>query len=144
MSVSSVITLGYGQGVQFIATLGYLPGTNPTPSPDPLLLGGGPGYRRYKSYAELREEYELRTAEEKRVELKRIDEEIAEAEKRRLAALRRSKAKLLAEKAALRLVKLESDLREEINRLRMERVWLMRMIDDEEAILVLLCSLPFH
>lgn len=81
---------------------------------------------------------------EKRAEVKRIDTEIAETERKKLAAHKRARAKLMAEKAAKKLAALEATLQEEINRLRIERAWLMRRIDDEEAILVLLLTQPFH
>ena len=116
----------------------------PSPSPDPELLGGK-DYSYTTPYSRYREEeYKRRTAEEKRAVIEEIDDKIAEAESRRLAAIKRSKARLLAENAAIKLAALEVTLQEEINRLRIERAWLMRLIDDEEAMLVLLMSLPFH
>lgn len=80
----------------------------------------------------------------KRVELAQIENKISEAEKRKLAAQKRAKAKLLAEKSAKKLAALEASLQEEINVLRIQLVRLMRFIDDEEAILVLLLSQPLH
>lgn len=82
---------------------------------------------------------------EKRRQLKRIDNEMA---------LRAREANRLEERKALAAhieAALEAEqetqialLKQEINRLRMERVWLMRIIDDEEAVLALLLSTPLH
>lgn len=145
MSISAVVTRGYGQGLKYIAVRGYASRTSPTPPPAPavILLGGGPGnpHHYHAPYSAYKEAQYLA---EKRAELERIDDEIAQAEHRRLAALKRAQAKLVAEKAAKKLAATEATLQKEINRLRIERVWLMRLIDDEEAILVLLLSQPFH
>lgn len=102
------------------------------PEPTPTGHGGRESfvlpYQRYQA-----EQYDL---EQKRKELQRISDDLAEAESKKQQAL--------AEAAALEAAALEANLQEEINRLRMERDWLMRQIDDEEAILVLMMSRPFH
>lgn len=144
MALTQLTPGGWGGGLY-----GSFAGRSPAPPPAPtlVLLGGGPGeeyHRRHKSYGELREDSIQQRLAGARLELKRIDEKIAEDEARRLAAQKRAKAKLLADKAAKKLVALEATLQEDINRLRMERVWLMRLIDDEEAVLVLLLSWPLH
>lgn len=113
-----------------------------TPS-GPVLLGGGPGKEREHvvnphAFQYRQEQLRRKALEAKQDELKRIDDEIAEAEKRRLAALKRSQAKLLAENAAKKLAVLEASLQDEISRLLAERVWLIRQIDDEECLLILL------
>lgn len=122
------------------------PSPAPAPSPGVVLLGGGPGYERpyrgYVSAEQRRNEYE--SALERRLELQRIEDELAEAERQRLAAQKRAAAALLAENAAIRVAALEAALQGEINRLRMERDWLIRRLDEEEATIALLMSLPLH
>lgn len=111
------------------------------PAPEVVLLGGGPGYERHDSFHAFQfrqEELRRQSIAEKQFELKKIDDELAEAEGKRLEAIAKSQAKLMAKNAAKRLAALEASLQQEINRLRMERVWLMRRIDDEECMLVLL------
>lgn len=112
------------------------------------LLGGGPGeeehYHYHPSYARLREEAQQKKIAEHRAELQRVENAIAEAEKAKQEQLAAAKEKRKAKNAAKKLAALEASLQEEINRLRIERVWLMRLIDDEEAILVLLLSWPLH
>lgn len=104
-----------------------------------VLLGGGPGEPHRKHWED---EYQRSRAAvvQHHAELKLIDNKLAEAEQARKEAREQLKAK----KAAKKLAALEATLQEEINRLRMERVWLIRLIDDEEAILVLLLSWPLH
>lgn len=114
-----------------------------------ILLGGGPGedqhvYHKYTSYSELRERALRKSLEERNAELRHVEKEIKQKEQRRLIALQRSKAKLAEKDAAFRQAILEATLQDEINKLRMGRAWLMRMINDEETILVLLLSWPLH
>lgn len=136
MSISSVITLGYGQGAKFIPTLGYLSGTAPAPT-GVVLLGGKDYPTHYLTPADrYREEEYHRSIKAKKLALAEVEKEIADAEKRK-------EKERKAKKAAANAV-IEAMLQEEINVLRMERVRLMRLIDDEETILVLLLSLPFH
>lgn len=96
------------------------------------------GYYHPSIYEQSRHDLRRRALAEERAELNRINDEIAEAEKRRLAAKKRARATLLAEKAAKKLAALEASLQEEISRLRMEQAWLIRRIDDEECILILM------
>ena len=95
---------------------------------DLITLGGGysyaPAYQRYRE-----EEYQRKTLAEKRAALQQIEDEIAQAE---LAALEAAREMALIA------------LQDEINRLRMERAWLMRQIDDEEAVIVLMLASPLH
>lgn len=123
----------------------------PTSTSDVLvLLGGGPGRERedyiYNPdvFRHKQEELKRKTLEEKRLELKRIEKELAESEGAKQEKLAMAKEKFRAKNAAKKLAALEASLQEEINRLRIERVWLMRLIDDEEAILVLLLTWPLH
>lgn len=112
-----------------------------------ILLGGGPGdeyHRRHKSYEHLREEDFHKRLAERHARLELIDDEIAQAEERKKIAHQRAVSKLVAKNAAKKLAALEARLQEEISRLRNERVWLMRLIDDDEAMLVILMSMPFH
>lgn len=101
---------------------------------------GGGYVHPYQAYKE--KEYQRLKAEELRAELKRVDDELAEAERLRVEKLEEQR-KLKARNAAKKLAALEAQLQEEINRLRIERVWLMRRLDDEEAALVLMLA-PFH
>lgn len=120
----------------------------PAPPVDDLVLLGGKAYdtlphyqkRPYYNYSK---EYERLELAEKHAELRRIDDELATAERAQQAKATEY-AKLEANNAAKELAALEAQLQEEINRLRMERVWLMRLIDDDEAILVLLLSSPLN
>lgn len=82
---------------------------------------------------------------EKRAELRKIDNELAlrAREEKRLEDKKALAAHIEAKLEAQKIEEIEA-LKQEINRLRMERVWLMRLIDDEEAILVLLLGAPLH
>lgn len=94
-------------------------------------------------YFEHRErEYQREKIIKRRAELKRIEDEIAEKEKWRLEAINQERR--VTKQKTVELTAIANQLQEEINRLRIERVWLMRLIDDEEAILVLLLSWPLH
>lgn len=99
-------------------------GSGAPPTPDDGLLGGGPGY--VSAYQREQERREINEA--RRLELKRIEDELAKAEQEKLLAAER----------------LEASLQEEINGLRTERARLIRLIDDEEAMFVLLMARPFH
>ena len=89
----------------------------------------GFGYKMpYFEYKEA--EYQRQKTAKLKKELVSLDREIAEAEKQKLLELQ---AKNAAEQAAL-----EALLQEQIDRLRIERIWLMRRIDDEECILILM------
>lgn len=113
-------------------------GATPPPPPAADVVGDSvaPYILPYQKY--LSDEYQRNKLAEKQIELKRIDDEIAEAEKRRLAALKRAQANLLAEKAAKRLAAQERKLQDEIDKLRNERAWLIRQIDDEECVLIIM------
>lgn len=102
--------------------------------------GWGAGYvHPYQAYRE--KEYERQTAEEKRQALQRIEDDLRDAELAKQEQLAEARTQ---EKAAFEMAALEAQLQEEINNLRMERDWLMRLIDDEEAIFILLAMQPFH
>jgi hypothetical protein len=109
------------------------------PTPDEDVTGG------WKIIEAHRRERER--AIRRRAELRAIEDEIATVERQRLEAEEESARLATAKrrrKAALTRAALEAaTLREQINALRMERVRLMRLIDDEEATLVLLLSMPF-
>lgn len=111
---------------------------NGTSSPSVALLGGKAySYKTpYTSYRE--EEYQKQKIAEQKNNLRLIEQQIAEAERKRLEALAESKRERLARKAAKELAALEAMLQGEINRLRIARAWLIRRIDDEEAILILI------
>lgn len=104
-------------------------GSVPPPAPAADQSGGF-----LHPYVKYRDEEYLR---EQREELKRKELELAEAERKKLEALAQVEADAVS--AATQAL-----LEQGINRLRMERDWLMRQIDDEEAILVLMMSRPFH
>jgi hypothetical protein len=96
-------------------------------------------------YHKYREEEYQRSVIERKAELERVEQELALAEERkREEEIALAKRQLDEAVYAAELAALEARLQDEINRLRMERVWLMRLIDDEEAILVLLLSGPLH
>lgn len=114
------------------------------------LLGGGPGSEReqyvYNPDAFRRRQDQLRhqSLEEKRAELKRIDDELTIAEQKKQALLAKSEEANRQEQAINEMMALEAVFQEEINRLRIERIWLMRLLDDDEAMLVILLRRPFH
>lgn len=111
--------------------------------PSVELLGGGPGYEKEEVYNPhafqyRQQELQQRKIAEHRAALQIIDDELAEAERLKQEKLAKQRERLQAKKAAKQLAALEAQLQEEINRLRMERVWLMRQIDDEECILIMM------
>lgn len=119
------------------------PDSPPDSSPDPILLGGGPGedrhYHYHPSYSQLREEAQ-------RLELKRIDDELALAEKLKQGArdaYADARTAREAKKAAKKAAALEASLQAQINALRIERERLIRLIEEEAIIALLLCS-PFN
>lgn len=69
--------------------------------------------------------------------LEKVEQEIAVIEREEKPLIRKAKRNTGAE------IKLLA-LRDEINAPRLEREALLRMIDDEEAIFILLASRPFH
>jgi hypothetical protein len=102
---------------------------------------GGGHVDPYRDYKE--KEYQREKLAKKHAELKALNQRIAEAEqdkRDKLLAAEKSKAK----NAAKNLAALEARLQEEISRLRIERDWLIRVINDEETILVLLLCYPLH
>jgi hypothetical protein len=109
--------------------------------PDNGWLGGGGYVRPFDEYRDRQRKLEIQEAKK---ELERVEREMAEAEKARLKALEDAQRVESARNAALMAAALEASLQEEINRLRMERAWLMRWIADEEAVLVLMLSSPFN
>lgn len=146
MSISSVITLGYGQGVNFIPTLGYLSGAAPVTQQSAVPTRPDKEGHSYVPYSDrLREEEYQRSIKQAREEVRELEEEIALAEERRKEAaemLATAKAAKRQRKAAKEAAALEAMLQQEIEALRKEQVRLMRFIDDEETALVLLLSLP--
>lgn len=106
-------------------------------------VGGGYvyPYQRYKQ-KKAKEDYEKLKLEEQRAELERVEQELAEAKEGqkqlRVDTRKEKKAELQAAIAA------SEAYQQEIDRLSQERALLMRMIDDEEAIFVLMSSNPFH
>ena len=140
MSISSVITLGYGHGVNFIPTLGYLSGEAPTPSPEPEPSGGG-GYTYITPYQRLQsEEYQREKIKKAKTDLDRLENVLRETERQK--ALAAESANLARQKQALnRALQLEAKEREyldEINRLLMVRGELMRRIRSDEEFLVII------
>lgn len=106
-------------------------------TPNNGLLGGGADiYHHHRPYDTYREqEYHRKIAADK-AELKRVENELAENERNRAKAL--ADKTLAKKKAARQLALLEARLQEEISRLRNERIWLIRRIDEEESALVIL------
>lgn len=111
-----------------------------TPSNDVILLGGGPGREREEyvynpdAFKHQQERLQLQKLAEEHRKLQLLNDEIAEAERK----ASENNEKLKAKKSAKKLAVLEASLQEEINRLRMERIWLIRRINDDEAILILM------
>jgi hypothetical protein len=97
------------------------------------LLGGGPGYSYHTPHVKHQEE--RRRAETLRLEKQRIDTELARREQVMLDT-NKAEATLKMEQEQLHI------LEQEISALRMERMRLIRLLDDEEAIFVILMSLP--
>lgn len=102
----------------------------------PDITGGGFIYQtatdRHKE-----EQYQHSKIAQHREELQRVDDELADAA-RKQQEIADNLSKRQAKKAAKQLAALEASLQGEINRLRIERVWLMQRIDDEESILILM------
>ena len=106
-------------------------GEAPTEEPSDGLLGGG-GY--YHGYYDKHASLSYR---EKRDYLQELIDEISASEQKEKPLTKKAKRNTEAE------IKLLA-LRDEISMLRLERNMLLRMIDDEEAIFILLASTPFH
>jgi hypothetical protein len=111
--------------------LSWTRGTAPVP---PVVQQPSGGWDVY-----LRSPYKKKHAEDK-AELERLDKEIALAEERRIEALEAQRQRI----AIREQIALEALLQDEINVLRMERVRLIRQIEDEEVSLALLLTLPLH
>lgn len=141
MSIGAILTQGLGSfgSPSLIITQGLLPGA----VAGDVLLGGGDRYSYTSPYSRYQEEeYQKKTAAAKRAALKAVEDELAEAERQRKKQLARAR-ELVTEKALAKLAAQEAKTLDEINRLRMERAWLIRRLDDEEAVLILMLSLPF-
>ena len=82
----------------------------------------------HQAYTEEKQREKIAQA---RAELSRVNEELAEAERNKELAQRKAR-----KKAAL--AALQARLEAEISRLRIERIGLMRRIDEEEAILIMM------
>jgi hypothetical protein len=96
-------------------------------------LLGGKDYSYVRPHDKHREEeYQRKKIADAKAKLRRVEEELADAEARKLEAQANAKRK-----AALKAAALQAQLEEEISRLRNERVWLMRLIDEEEALLII-------
>lgn len=95
------------------------------------LLGGGPGYNYVSIY---HREQERRAKQDA---LEQLNKEIAVIEREEKPLIKKAKRNTEAE---IRLLA----LRDEIIALRLEREALIRMIDDEEAIFILLAATPFN
>lgn len=149
MTIPSIVTRGRGfGGSKAIVTHGLeaaSPAPTPTPTPSPfVILGGGafpPGWRRELGESYLYPSQRLREEEEKLSKQIARKEHERDAERKRLE--QRLAAKGEAETLARSLEALDASIREEINRLSIEKAALIRRIDDEEAILTLLLSNPF-
>lgn len=110
------------------------------------LLGGGAhvpmAWEHAHKEKELAYSYPYQSLAKKREELKSLEEKISEASAREEIL----QQKLSVEeniKQLKKLAALEAKAQEEIRQLLAERLLLIRLIDDEESILVILCSMPF-
>jgi hypothetical protein len=96
----------------------------------------GFGYKFPNPYREHKDaEYQREKVRKAKAELDRIAKELAsaEAEQKRLESLKKAKKKAAKDRAAFLLLQ-----EKEISRLREERIWLMRQIQEEESLLVLM------
>ncbi len=142
MSISTIVTQGFGSfgSVNLVPTLGF--GVSAAVEQDNGLLGGK-AYSYQSPYDRLREEeYQKKKLAEKYAQLKRAEQELKEAEAERKRQIAKAQ-RLKTERALAKLAAEELATLQEIDRLRMERAWLIRLIDEEEAILVILMTLPF-
>lgn len=107
--------------------------------PEEEIVGRGEFVHPYQL---LKQDEYKRRAKEHRESLAQLDAQLQAVERQELLAQQQAEQ---AEAARLdELKEIEATLREQINRLRMERAWLMRIIDDEETAMVLLLSMPLH
>mgnify|MGYP000599983267 CR=1 FL=1 len=108
-----------------------------------ILLGGGPGgtWHHHDQYADYKEkEYQRNKAANLQADLKRVDDEIANKQRRlELERADELEAAAILQEADL----LEQQIMDEINKLRIQRAWLMQQLDDEEALLVISMMRPF-
>lgn len=131
MSIYAVITLGYGQGVKFLPTIGYLLGSM---SPD-----NDTGHGSYIYSPKRFKEYESDEAEEEKIkrdktELEKLESVLKETERKKALAAesRRLASQRNALKRALELEALEYEYLNEIARLLMVRDAIMRRIKAQE------------
>lgn len=120
---------------------GYQTGRNgAAPNPDNGWMGGPKdGYHYHSPHQKAKEEeYQRRKLEALLADKRRLDNEIAEAEAKRLAELAKLRAKKLAAKKKAALEAIQLALLEEINLLRTQRAALIQRINEEESILVIL------
>lgn len=110
------------------------------PEPDNGWMGGPKdGWHYHSPYQKTKEEqYQRERIAKLKAEQQRLDDEIAEAEARRLAELAKLQAKRLAAKKRAALEAIQSELLEQINLLRIQRAALIQRINEEESILVIL------
>jgi hypothetical protein len=140
MSIPSIVVRGRGfGGIPALVTHGLESSTTPTPTPTPSgLLGGGGPLRKHHNYSY------IAPYQKYREESEALDRERASVE--REAEDRRKKLSEEIEQTEIlsrQLDALDIRTREEINRLLAEKAALVRRIDDEEALLVLMLSNPF-
>lgn len=105
-----------------------------------LLGGGGKSKHSYiPPYAKYKEEEYLakKRLEAREAKLAIIDKNIERIEQERLEKLAEEKEKRITKKAAKKLAALGVMLQEEISRLRMERAWLIRRINNERAVMTM-------
>lgn len=141
MTIASIVTRGFFDGINELPTRGFLPGAgvdaNAAVPNVKIVLRDEKHHPASYSY--------VRYIEEKKEELQQVENKIAVAEKAKedynklLAASRREKKR----QAFLRLKALEAKAQEEIRSLFTEKARLMRLIQEEEETLIVLYSLPF-
>jgi len=137
MSVASLVTRGLAfGGIPALVTHGLV--SSAAAVADTGLLGG----KAYSfSYGLDRHREELRRRDNDTA--KRLAEAERRLEEQRADTKRRKEELRFNQNLARQQQALEAAIREEISRILMERAALIRLIDDEEAALVLLMSLPF-
>jgi len=134
MSISSIVTRGFIDGVNFIPTRGYLPGS----APIPVVVVESGGLPKIFSYFP---EYHAKQVEVKKAktELQKVDSVLLEYERRR--ALAEESLRLAEESETQRLLKLQNELITEITRLLMVKADLMVRVRRGEEQLILMIAM---
>jgi hypothetical protein len=136
MSIASVVTRGYSQGVNFLPTRGYLSGNAPVTVED---IGGIPSSYSYFPQYHKQEEKQKSEIRKSKTDLQKIDSVLVEYERRKALA---DESLLLAEESEnQRLLTLQNQLIAEISRLLMVKAELMARVRRGEEQLILMIAM---